>query len=251
MSRLKTQSASTQLIVAMLVIVALAVVFWMMLLSPKREEANELGTKIDSAESSLAQHQAEVAEGERARDEFPVAYQRLVVLGKAVPANDDVASLLVQVNRLSHGAGSSFRNLTLSSAGAEAPAATSGAAASPTEAEASLLPLGAEIGPAGLGVMAYKVELDGHFFEIADFVKGLDGLVKTKQGNVTVDGRLFTINSFVLEGDPEVGFPALEGSLSLTNYLTPPDQGITGGATPAAPPTESATPASATIGETP
>lgn len=251
MSRIKGQSASTQLIVAMLAIVALAVVFWMLFLGPKKEEASELGTNIETVESSLAQHQAEVAAGEQARDEFPAAYQRLVVLGKAVPTNDDVASLLVQINRLAQGAGSSFSNITLGSSGGGSTEGASGTAASPTEAEASLQPLGAEIGPAGLGTMAYTVDLEGNFFEVADFLQGLDGLVKTKNGSVTVDGRLFTINSFTLEGDQALGFPALEGSLSLTSYLTPPDQGITGGATLTAPPTESATPASATTGETP
>ena len=250
MSRIKGQSASTQLIVSMLAIAGLAIVFWILLLSPKREEASKLGSKIDTVESSLAQHQEEVAEGERARDEFPVAYQRLVVLGKAVPANDDVASLLVQINRLASGAGSSFRNITLASSEGSSEAAPS-APASPTEAEASLLPLGAESGPAGLGVMAYEVNLKGNFFEVADFLKGLDALVETGKANVVVDGRLLTVNSFTLEGDKELGFPALEGSLSLTSYLTPPDQGITGGATPTAPSTESATPASATTGETP
>jgi hypothetical protein len=250
MSRMKAQS-STRVIGSMLAIAALAIAFWVLLLSPKREEASRLATKIDTTETSLAQHQAEVAEGERAREEFPVAYERLVVLGKAVPANDDVASLLVQVNRLATKTGSSFRHLTLSSSGGEASETTSGAPASPTEAEASLLPLGAEIGPAGLGVMAYEVELKGNFFEIADFLKSLDALVKTGKANVVVDGRLFTINGFTLEGDKEFGFPALEGTLSLTSYLTPPDQGITGGATPSAPPVESTTAASATIGETP
>ena len=251
MSRMKGRSASTQVIVAMLAIAALAIAFWILLLSPKREEASKLGTEIGAAESSLAQHQAEVAEGERAREEFPVSYQRLVVLGKAVPANDDVASLLVQINRLARGADSNFRNITLSSSGGDASEATSSAPASPTEAEASLLPLGAEIGPAGLGVMAYSVELEGDFFEIADFLKGLDAMVKTREGNVTVDGRLLTINSFALEGDKELGFPALEGSLSLTTYLTPPEQGLTGGATPSTPPTGSPALASAPIGETP
>ena len=250
MSRMKSQSASTQMIIAMLAIAGLAIAFWILLLSPKREEASKLGVEIDTVETTLAQHQAEVAEGERARDEFPVTYQRLVVLGKAVPANDDVASLMVQVNRLARGAGSSFRNITLASSTGSAEGAPS-APASPTEAEASLLPLGSEIGPAGLGVMAYEVNLKGNFFEIADFLKGLDALVQTGEANVVVDGRLFTINGFTLEGDQELGFPALEGTLSLTSYLTPPDQGITGGATPAAPPTESATPASATTGETP
>lgn len=248
---MKLQSSSNRLIVTILVLFALAVAFWILLLSPKREEADKLTLQVDQVETSLAQHQAEIAEGEQAREQFPVDYQRLVVLGKAVPANDDVASLLVQINRLAGGAGGSFRNIALSASTGDAPEAEAGVSASPTEAEASLLPLGASIGPAGLGVMPYSVNLDGDFFEIADFIKGLDSLVKTGGMNVSVNGRLLTIDGFSLKAHRELGFPALEGSFALTSYLTPPGQGITGGADPSAPATTSATPASATIGETP
>lgn len=248
---MKLQSSSNRVIVAMLVIAALAVAFWILLLSPKREEADKLALQVEQAETSLAQHRAEIAEGEQARAEFPVAYQRLVVLGKAVPTNDDVASLLVQINRLAGGAGGSFRNIALSTSTGESAEAPTTAPASPTEAEASLLPLGASIGPAGLGVMPYSVSLDGNFFEVADFIEGLDSLVKTEDSNVNVDGRLLTIDGFSLEADKDLGFPALEGSFALTSYLTPPEQGLTGGATPSAPPTTSGTPASATTGEVP
>lgn len=249
---MKLQTSSNRLIVAMLVIAALAVAFWILLLSPKREEAGELATQVETAEASLAQHQAEIIEGEQARDQYPLDYQRLVVLGKAVPANDDVASLLVQVNRLAGRAGGSFRNIVLSTnageSGAEVP---TGTPASPTEAEASLLPLGASIGAAGLGVMPYAMTLKGDFFEVADFIKGLDALVKTGGGSVAVDGRLLTVDSFTLQADPELGFPALEGSFSFTSYLTPPGQGIVAGATPSTPSSATGTPASATIGGTP
>lgn len=248
---MKLQASSNRLIVAMLVIAAVALAFWILLLSPKREKANELALQVEQAETSLAQHRAEIAEGEGAREEFPVAYQRLVVLGKAVPTNDDVASLLVQINRLAGGAGGSFRNIALSTSGGQSAEAPAGAPASPTEAEASLLPLGASIGPAGLGVMPYTVALDGNFFEVADFIAGLDSLVKTEDSNVNVDGRLLTIDGFSLKADKELGFPALEGSFALTSFLTPPEQGLTGGATPSAPPTTSGTPASATTGEMP
>lgn len=247
---MKLGESSNRTIVAMLIVAALALAFWILILSPKREEADKLGLQVDEAETSLAQHRAEIAEAEQARDQFPLDYQRLVVLGKAVPANDDVASLLVQINRLASRAGGSFQNINLSSGGGEAAPEPTGAAASPTEAEASLLPLGASIGPAGLGVMPYTVNLDGNFFEVADFIKGLDSLVRTNEGSVAVDGRLLTVDSFTLRADKLLGFPALEGSFSLTSYLTPPGQGITGGATPSVP-TTSATPASATIGGTP
>lgn len=251
--KLQTPSAN-RTILAMLVVAALGAAFWMMLLSPKREEAKELGTQVTEVESSLALHRAEVAEGELAREEFPAEYRRLVVLGKAVPGDDDVASLLVQMDRIAERAGGTFRNVTLSASegstdAPSAPAASAGAPVSATEVEASLLPLGAAIGPAGLGVMPYTLTFDGSFFEIADFIKGLDSLVETSEENVAVDGRLVTIDSFSLAADPAVGFPALQASFSVTTYLTPPGEGL--GASPTGLGSGTATPAAATIGGTP
>jgi len=247
-------SSTNRLIVAMLVVAVLAGAFWMMMLSPKREKADELGAQVTALETSLAQHEAEVAEAEAARDEFPRQYRRLVVLGKAVPGDDDVASLLVQMNRLSASAGGSLQNVKLTASGggeepAAAPASAAGTPLSATEVSASLLPLGAEIGPAGLAVMPYEVTFDGEFFKIADFIEGLDSLVNTGKGEVTVDGRLVTINGFTLEPDPDLGFPALQASFFLTTYLTPPGEGSTESAPSL--PTTTATPAAATTGETP
>lgn len=247
-------SSTNRLIVAMLAVAVLAGAFWMMLLSPKREKASELSAQVTTLESSLAQHETEVAEAEAARDEFPQEYRRLVVLGKAVPGDDDVASLLVQMNRLSAKADGSFRNIKLTSSGSgeettTPPVSSSGAPASATEVSASLLPLGAEIGPAGLAVMPYEVTFDGDFFEIADFIKGLDSLVDTRGGEVKVDGRLVTIDGFTLEPDPNAGFPALQANFVLTTYLTTPSESSAGSTPPL--PTATATPAAATTGEVP
>lgn len=247
-------SSTNRLIVAMLAVAVLAGGFWMLMLSPKREKADELSVQVTALEASLAQHEAEVVEAEAARKEFPREYRRLVVLGKAVPGDDDVASLLVQMNRLSEGAEGSFRELTLTASGggetaAPSPVSADGTPASATEVSASLLPLGAEIGPAGLAVMPYEMTFDGDFFEIADFIEGLNSLVRTGGGEVKVDGRLVTIDGFTLEADQKVGFPALQATFSLTTYLTPPSEGGTGEAPPV--PTTTATPAAATTGETP
>lgn len=251
-------NSTNRVIAAMVVLVALAAAFWMMLLSPKRDEAKKLDAEVERLEASLSQHRSEVVEAEAARDEFPAEYQRLVVLGKAVPADDDVPSLLVQLNRIADRAGGKFRNIQLSAAGggeattAAPPSSEGGSPASPTEVAASLLPLGASIGPAGLAVMPYEVTFDGNFFGVADFIKGLDSLVKTADGGVTVDGRLVTIDGFSLEASPDRGFPHLQANFSLTTYLTPPDQGATGGATPTEPGVPAtATPAATTTGGAP
>lgn len=248
-------------IVAMLVVATLAIAFWVLLLSPKREEAAALGKEIKQVEASLAQHQAEVAEGEEAREQFSADYQKLVVLGKAVPGDDDTASLLVQLTGVSERADVEFRNLKLSASGGdtEAPAAappasgeeSGGMPVSATEAEASLLPLGASVGPAGLAVMPYTLNFDGSFFEIADFIAGLDSLVKTDRDGVLVDGRLLTVDGFSLKADQEAGFPALEASFAVTTYLTPPSESGLEGTTPETPGAETATPAAATTGGAP
>lgn len=250
-------TSSNSLIVAMLAVVALAAAFWILILGPKRQEAADLGAKIEKLRSSLAQHEQEIAAALAARESFPTDYQQLVVLGKAVPGDDDTASLLVQLNRIANDAGVTFRNLELSASasGAAAPAPAPATAApasaplSPTEAAASTLPLGAAIGAAGLAVMPYTLTFDGEFFEIADFIRGLDELVKTTNQKVAVDGRLITIDSFSLASDPAGGFPALQASFSVTTYVTPPDQGVTAGATPASP--LAATPVATTTGAVP
>jgi Tfp pilus assembly protein PilO len=255
---MKLQMTSTnRAIVAIVALAVLALVFWTQLLSPKREEAKELGVEVERLEASLAQHQAEIAEGEAAKKEFSTEYQRLVVVGKAVPGDDDIASLLVQVNRLAENADGTFRDIQLSAEGsgeeapAVPPAGGAGEPASPTEVAAALLPLGATIGPAGLAVMPYNVTFDGDFFEIAEFIRGLDALVDTKGEAVAVDGRLVTIDGFALEADPNRGFPALQASFALTTYLTPPADGAAGGATPAGPGGAEAAPVATTTGALP
>lgn len=251
------KSSSSKTIVGMLVVAGLAIAFWMLLLSPKREEAAKLGTQVEAVEISLAQHEAEATAGEEARKQFPVDYQTLVVLGKAVPANDETASLLVQLNGIARRAHVRFDDLALSAEGGgeagetPAPAAPSGGApVSATEATASLLPLGATVGPAGLAVMPYSLTFEGSFFQIADFIQGLDAMVKTSGEEVNVDGRLITIGGFTLSAG-EASTSSLTAAFNVTTYLTPPEQGLTAGASPASPAELSATPAAATTGGAP
>lgn len=255
----KAKSKTTNVVIgAMLLVAALAAAFWILALSPKRGEASKLDAQVTQLESSLSQHEAEIATAEEARHEFPVDYQHLVVLGKAVPSEDETASLLVQLNRVSDKAGVRFQTLSLEAASGESeseePALStpSGEPVSATEAAASLLPLGAVVGPAGLAVMPYQLTFTGNFFKIADFIKGLDALVKTTNEKVGVDGRLITVNGFTLGEDSEAKFPSLQASFTVTTYLTPPSQGPTAGASSEGPaePTE-AVPASTTTGGAP
>jgi len=275
-----------QMILAGLGVVGLIVGFWLLVVSPKRDEASKLQSQVSDLQSSLSDAQQQVDAGEKARQSFGIDYRRLVVLGKAVPAdsNSEQASLLVQLQRLAGRSGVEFQSIDLaqsndaSSAPPPAPAppppsgsssssdsssstdssSTTTAATTPapaTEAAASTLPIGATVGPAGLPVMDYDLEFTGEFFQIADFMKRVDDMVHTRGGLVDVQGRLLTVNGFTLQPSDKTQSltnPVLTAELHVTTYVTPADQGLTAGATPNGPAdgTPTLTSASSSTGST-
>jgi Tfp pilus assembly protein PilO len=253
-------------------VVGIAVGFWLLILGPKRDDASKAADQVDQLESSLSDAQQRVAAGEEARRSFGVDYRRLVVLGKAVPADDEQASLLVQLENQASRSGVEFQSIDLSadsnsttipppttsttdststssasgdSSSTDSSSSSTTTTATPapaTEAAASMLPIGASVGPAGLPVMAYDLTFTGEFFQIADFMRRVDSMVDMRDGTVDVHGRLLTVNGFTLEPSDQsqsLTNPVLTAHLNVTTYLTPPDQGVTGGATPAGPPSAS------------
>jgi Tfp pilus assembly protein PilO len=253
-----TPATSTRTLVAIMIVAALAIAFWVLLLSPKQKEVSTLGKESEELQTTLATAQGEVAAGEAARRAFSDNYQQLVVLGKAVPASDESASLLIQLNGVAKRSKVKFESLqagTVSESAAPAeesepapepaPAAGEEGAApeaaaepttvAPTEAASALSPLGASIGPAGLNILPYNLTFSGNFFQVADFIDGIDSLIHTNNSSLAVDGRLITLDGFSLAGDTNKGFPSLEANFSVTTYLVPPDEGIVGGASPTEP----------------
>jgi Tfp pilus assembly protein PilO len=257
--------SSARPIVAILLVVAAAFAFWTLALSPKRDEADKLAAQVEQLSAGVEQARGELAQATAARHSFPAAYHQLVELGQAVPAGDETPSLLIELENLALRSGVEFESIQLegeSEAAPETPVApttTTEATSStgvpaaeivpPTEVEASLLPLGASIGSAGLAVMPYTLQFKGTFFGIADFIGKVDALVRSGSSRMTVDGRLVTIKGFSLttsttEGSEESnggGPTELQADFSVTTYMTPPGQGITAGATPTAPAAEPST----------
>ncbi len=247
--------SSARPIIAILLIVGTAIAFWTLALSPKRDEAAKLDTQIETLDASVVSARSELAQATAARRTFPTAYHQLVELGQAVPSTDETPSLLLELEQLADDSGVSFETITLEGGGEAAPAPAPEAAATTaapevssstgtpaaevvpaTEVEASLLPLGASIGPAGLDVMPYSLTFSGNFFGIAKFIGKVDDLVESGDAKMAVDGRLLTINGFSLTGsEAEGGGSQLQATFSVTTYLTPPGQGITAGASPSAP----------------
>lgn len=253
-----------------LLILGLGAAFWFVALAPKRQEASDLEAKIADANAQIQASEATVAAAEVAREDYESNYRTVVTLGKAAPSDADTPSLLTQFQTLADRTGVSFRSLELTQNGTAAPAtpaaetttdqnaaAASGGTATPaaapaapvaTESTAASLPLGASVGPAGLPVMPYALVFDGDFFEMADFLEALDGLVSEDDRAIEVGGRLMTVNGFTMARPAGDANGPLQMKLTVTTYVTPEDQGVTAGATPVAPAVGEPTPVAAPAG---
>jgi hypothetical protein len=103
--------------------VVLLAAFWFLALAPKRKDATALNSKIAQAQQRLDSARQQTAEASAARKRYDEDYATVAKLGKAVPADDDVASLVYQINHVSTGSHIDFRSIKLAASGTPAPAA--------------------------------------------------------------------------------------------------------------------------------
>jgi Tfp pilus assembly protein PilO len=154
------------------------------------------------------------------------------------------------------GAATEAANTTAATANQQAAAADQSGvdASTSTSAREGGLPVGGGAGapatgaaapaPVGLETVPLELEFQGNFFSLADFFHDIKRFVRVANNNVTVNGRLVTIESVDFASDTTI-FPRIKATLKATVYLSPAVQGTTAGATPAgpAPTTPAATPA--------
>jgi hypothetical protein len=151
-------------IVSALVVLGALAAFWFMALSPKREKLAALDKDMAEAQQTLDQSKQEKVKFAQDQIAFPRLYASLGRLGKAVPADEDVPSLLVQLNHAAAQANVNFHSVELKPEIAEkaeqaaAESSASAATAAPAGGEAAP-PAGSEGGaaapaPGGEGAQA-------------------------------------------------------------------------------------------------
>ncbi len=232
-------TARDRIVIVIVLAVGAIVAGWFFVVSPKRSQASNLSTQVSSEQAQLSSAQNLVAAGMSARRAFAGQYAQLARLGEAVPPDDDVPSLIVQVQAAAQESHVSFKGLQLSGGGSSSStssssSSSSSSSASSAAAAAAELPPGATVGAAGLPTEQFTVTLSGNYFNLSTFFNRLESFVVNVNGTLTIRGRLMTINAINLVPGPN-GFPQITATVSATTYIVPPTQGATGGATPTGP----------------
>lgn len=230
MSQMSQRDRTLIAVVVAALVVAAA---WFLVLSPKRDEASGLSAEVDAQRQALTQAQGELAAGLAAKRGYGRAYTTVAKLGAAVPDDDNVPSLLLQVERAAQASQIDFRELKTGQASGAAspppaPVPTPGAPA--TQVETATLPPGAAVGAAGFPTMPFSFTFTGDFFNMADFVGRLERFLVVQNRKLLVSGRFMTIDGIALTAAPD-GFPKIQANIAATAYLLPASQGLTNGAT--------------------
>lgn len=125
----------------MLVIVPVVVLvaYWFLLFSPKREEAASAAGDLSKQAERRDTAKAEVSQASSSKTDFAADYGEIVRLGKAIPAQVDMPSLMLQLDGAAKGTGIKFTRISAGprevpevatppddSAGSEPPAAAGG-----------------------------------------------------------------------------------------------------------------------------
>ena len=227
-----------RMLITVLAVVVLVGAGWFLVLAPQRQEADELAGQVSVQRTALSTALDEVAAGEAAKRSYPRNYETVARLGAAVPEDDNVASLLVQVEQAANATDIDFRTLKV---GAGSGAATPPPPAAPTDPAAAAaagtpapLPPGAVVGAAGFPTMPFSFTFTGDFFRLSDFLGRLERFLVVRNRSVSVNGRFMTVDGIALNAAPK-GFPRIQASVAATTYLLPAEQGLTDGATSSGP----------------
>jgi hypothetical protein len=222
---------STKLLILAVLAAASVAAYWFMVLAPKRDEITKLDVEITQQESAAAQAEQQAASYQQAKDNYRANYATVARLGKAVPADDDVRSLLVQLDATARKSKVAFRALTVSG-GTSTPADS----ASSADAGKDLAPApgAVPVGSAGFSAMPFNFTFSGSFFRLSDFFTRLERFVTVQNDNIDVTGRLLLVGSVAIT--PDSGdLDKLQAQVGASTYLVPPTQGVTAGASSAGP----------------
>ncbi len=215
-----------RIVVIVLGALAMLVVAWLLGVAPERKHAEAVQTKVQAARSELQAARTKLAEAEQAEKSYASDYASIVSLGQAVPAENQVPSLVYELDHASTNDHVGFESIE---AGGSGSTASSASTAAPV------------LTGAGFQQLPFTFTFEGSYESLYKLIGRLQGFtVSNSDGSVRVDGRLLSIQGVTLtKRESSESAHASKNDLTATvtaaAYVLPPGQSLTGGATAAAP----------------
>jgi hypothetical protein len=221
-------TARDRMVLIGVVVLAVIAAGWLLVVSPERHKAAAAQAQVQSAHQQLEGAQAQAASARAAQQRYTAAYKSVVALGKAVPASEEVPSLIYELEQASNQREVDFNSITSGgTSGSSSSGSTLGAAAG-AAAEA------------GFTQMPFTFIFKGSYEGLAHLLGEIDGFAtRSTAGDIVVSGRLLTIqgaditieNQASSASGPSSGKVPLSATITATAYVLPASEALTGGAT--------------------
>ena len=196
-------------------VLVVALIGWFLLISPQRSRASSIDVEIEQVEAQIVQARGAAAQAESAE---PVRTADLFRLTKAMPSDNDIAGVLLELSKTASETGIEFEQII----------------PGPTVAAGTF--------------RAQPIDLvfTGNFYSLSDFLYRLRNLVSVQQGELIANGRLFSVDKLqFVEADSK--FPNIRALLTVSALL----YGTSGEPPPSAPATPTTSDTTAGTTETP
>ena len=214
---------SNKILLSVVALGAAIAAFYFFVLSPKREEVAKLDTDIAAQKAEIEQARLTLAGYEEAKRTYKKNYATLARLGKAVPADDDVRSLMVQLESTADRSGVTFEKIEMAN---NLGGATE--AAAPAAGELAAAPGTVPVAGGVLSAMPFSFSFTGSYFDLTAFFARLEHYVSLNNRKLDSTGRLMRLESISITPS-SIGFPDMLAEINAATYLVPPVQGVDAG----------------------
>jgi hypothetical protein len=165
----------------------IAAMGWFLLVSPQRSRASELDEKLASVQQQIT---AARAAQMQAADVTPIRSADLFRLTKAMPSDNDIPGVLLELSRIASETGIVFEQIV--------PQAT--------------------LSAGEMRAQPIDLTFEGNFYSLSDFLYRVRNLVSVQRGRLVANGRLFSVEKLQFSEAPS-GFPNIRASLTLSAFL--------------------------------
>jgi hypothetical protein len=174
-------------IAAVLAVALVALLVYVVVVSPQRSRASQLEDEIATAQVELGRLRAAEA---RVEDEPTVPVANVARLKKAMPDRTNMPGLLLQLARVARETGIAFDSIT------------------PSE----------PVPVSGYQKVPVNLVFQGNFFALNDFLYRMRNLVQVREDRLRVDGRLFAVDAIdFAEGSEQ--FPHIQATLTASAFI--------------------------------
>ncbi len=187
MSSIRKLNPNVQIALAVVWCVVLLAAGWFLLVSPRKSKAADLAKQAADVQAQIDRNR-QLALTTKTPEKIRIA--DIFKLTKAMPNEEDMAGVILQLSRVADASGVHFTAITPS----------------------------AQTAGAGFTQRQVSIAFVGNFYGLSDFLFRLRNLVTVRSGNLEATGRLFNIESLQFAEAPQ-HFPQIQATLVVDVYM--------------------------------